>query len=302
MSSSSPSELHIRPPRAGELDRLAAFLARLNPEPEHHIGYCGADEAEILHALQNDFDEVPAQRAFALAERGEQLIGALGFDADLETGHLELWGPFANGDDRAAVAEKLWHTLEWPPEVTQLELFCNAENVLCADFALHQGFTEGPRVQILSAVPGVDAETSSVLEPRDFDTFVALHDTLFPGTYYSGATILTLLGPHRQVFAERDASGLCGYALAEVAPEFGEGSLEFVGVAPGARGRGLGAKLVRSALTWTFSLGVREVTLTVSASNEAAGRLYRRAGFALRHEMRAFRKSLAIDEVRPGTA
>ena len=284
-------ELRVRSLRAGELDRLAAFLARLNVQPEHHIGYCGVDELEILHALQHS-DEVPTQEAFALAERGDQLVGAFGFDADLETGHLELWGPFAEGDDRVGVAEKLWRSLEWPPKMTRLELFCNAENGLCADFAFHQGFAEGPRAQILGAVPGPDAEIVPMLEPRDFDAFVALHDTLFPGTYYSGAAILTRLGPHRRVFAERDVSGLCGYVYAEVAPKFGEGSLEFVGVALRARGLGLGAKLVRSALAWTFSFGVREMTLTLSAHDEAARRLYRRAGFTLRHEMRAFRKAV----------
>lgn len=278
----------------GELDRLADFLARLNVQPEHHVGYCGVDEAEILHTLQ-DFDEVPTQEAFVLAERGEQLVGALGFDADLETGHLELWGPFAVARDRTAVAEHLWSALTLPSQATRLELFCNTENALCTDFALRHGFTEGPRAQILGAVPGdIDAETSPVLEFHDFDTFVTLHDTLFPSTYYSGATILTRLGPHRQVFAERDASELCGYAYAEVAPEFGGGSLEFVGVAPSARGQGLGAKLVRAALGWTFSFGVREVTLTVGADDEAARRLYRRAGFTLRHEMRAFRKPVAV--------
>ena len=287
------SLLEVRQLRADELPRVAAFLARLNRIPEHHIGFCGVDEPEILHALQ-DFDEVPTQEAFVVAEHGEQLVGAFGFDADLETGHLELWGPFAEGDDRRAIAEHLWSALTLPPEATRLELFCNAENVLCADFALHHDFTEGPRTQILGAVPGVEVETSPVLEAHDRGAFVTLHDTLFPGTYYSGATILTLLGPHRQVFAERDASGLCGYACAEVAPEFGEGSLEFVGVAPSSRGRGLGAKLVRTALAWTFSFGVREVTLTVSENDEAARRLYRRAGFTLRHEMRAFRKPVAV--------
>lgn len=293
--------LTIRPPRADELGRVAAFLARLNPEPEHHIGYCGADETEISQALEDDFDEVPVPEAFVLAEHGEQLVGVLGFGAGLETGYLELWGPFAVGRDRTAVADRLWNALTLPPEAARLELFCNAKNVLCIDFAFRHGFMEGARAQILGAVPGTETESSSGLEARDFGAFVALHDALFPDTYYSGATILKRLGSHRQVFAERGASGLCAYAYAEVAPEFGEGSLEFVGVAPVARGRGLGAKLVRSALAWTFSLGVREVTLTVSAEDEAAGRLYRRAGFALRHEMRAFRKSLTADEVWSGT-
>ena len=293
-------DVHIRSLQPTGLGRLAAFLARLNAQPEHHIGYCGADEAEVLHALQHDFDEVSAQAAFVLAEQGENLVGALGFDADLATGHVELWGPFAEGAERVALAERLWDALT-PPRATRLELFCNAENALCADFALRHGFTEGPRTEILSVIPNVGIGVGSALELRDFGDFIRLHDALFPGTYYSGAQILTRFGPYRQVFVEHDMSGLCGYAYAEAAPEFAEGSLEFVGVAPRSRGQGLGARLVRAALAWLASVGVREVTLTVSSHDEAAGRLYRRAGFTLRHNMRTFRKFLADADVEPGS-
>ncbi len=177
--------LEIRPLRADELPRAAAFLARLNRIPEHHIGFCGIAEAEILDSWQQDFGDVPAA-----------------------------------------------------------------------------------------------------------DAFVALHDALFPGTYYDGRDILGRLSEQHQVLTAHDEAGLCGYVYTEVSPAFGEASLEFIGVAPRARGKGVGTRLVREALAWVFSFNaVAEVSLVVSTRREAALRLYRAAGFELEHEMRSFLKT-----------
>lgn len=49
-----------------------------------------------------------------------------------------------------------------------------------------------------------------------------------------------------------------------------------------ARGQGAGQALVEAAVDYAQSLGARTVDLTSRPSREAANRLYRRAGFALR--------------------
>ncbi len=56
-------------------------------------------------------------------------------------------------------------------------------------------------------------------------------------------------------------------------------------VGPEARGLGLGRELLRRAMPPMGEAGARKVTLSVTASNEKASRLYERAGFA---EMRRF--------------
>ncbi|WP_229518319.1 GNAT family N-acetyltransferase [Massilia sp. PAMC28688] len=50
-------------------------------------------------------------------------------------------------------------------------------------------------------------------------------------------------------------------------------------VAPEARGRGVGAALIEAVLGWARGNGARVAQLAVSEGNEAAARLYRRAGF-----------------------
>ena len=51
-------------------------------------------------------------------------------------------------------------------------------------------------------------------------------------------------------------------------------------VSPEARGRGLGALLLDSAIEWARDVRVRSVLLRVTCGNSPANRLYMRAGFA----------------------
>lgn len=289
------SSPEARPLRADELPRVAAFLARLNRIPEHHIGFCDTDEAEVLNSWQRDFGDVPAADAFVALEQGGHLIGLLGFDADLKRGRAEIWGPFAEPQASGA-ATALWHGVRFPAGIREVLLFCNVRNTFCTDFAARCGFAEEVPTQILLAQRSTFSEDVA-LSPRrltaaDAEAFTELHDALFPGTYYGGRDILGRLNEQHQVLTAHDEVGLCGYVYAEVSPAFGEASLEFVGVAPRARNRGVGTRLVREALAWVFSFAaVAEVTLVVSTRREAALRLYRAAGFKSKHDMRSFLKT-----------
>lgn len=61
-----------------------------------------------------------------------------------------------------------------------------------------------------------------------------------------------------------------------------EGEVYVVGVAPSARGRGLGRVLLDAGFSRLASLGVRVVVLYVDGDNTAAVRLYERSGFTRR--------------------
>lgn len=57
------------------------------------------------------------------------------------------------------------------------------------------------------------------------------------------------------------------------------GELSYLGVVPGARGRGLGGELLKFVLSESIRDNVRAVTLSVDSRNEPALRIYRRFGF-----------------------
>ncbi|MEM8529283.1 MAG: GNAT family N-acetyltransferase [Chloroflexota bacterium] len=278
-----------------DLTQLAAWLAELNTQPQHHIGYLGTDPADIAKSVQ-DFDVQPSE-AWILTHADEQLVGALGFDIDLDAGRTWVYGPFVSHSDWSVVADRLWDELQpmLPQMTLEHELFCNEHHVNCIAFAEQHGFRQRGRDSIqrfhrelLMQLPKTTAEI--VTEPY-YEAVRALHDQTFPGTYYSGNEILDRLNDHRRMFLVTDNGQLLGYAYVEVEPAFGDGSVEFIGVDSAARGRGIGSQLMAASLQWMFSFEtVEEVNLTVSAENQSALALYRRAGFQPVHTMCSFRK------------
>ncbi len=70
----------------------------------------------------------------------------------------------------------------------------------------------------------------------------------------------------------------CG-TIQGVIDRAGLGSIQNVGILPGARGLGLGSSLIGEALAGFETAGVRRATLEVTAENTAAIRLYHRLGF-----------------------
>lgn len=84
-----------------------------------------------------------------------------------------------------------------------------------------------------------------------------------------------LLAPHIGIVLAADASGRPA-ATALALLSHGVASLYWVGTAPAARGRGLGAAVTVAASRWSFERGARAVFLQASRQGEP---IYRRLGF-----------------------
>lgn len=81
-------------------------------------------------------------------------------------------------------------------------------------------------------------------------------------------------------FVAEGEGGWSGMAVGQLEPDDpGRAGLFGMWVAPEARGSGLGLALARAVVDWARARGAREIGLWVVASNAAAIRLYRRAGF-----------------------
>lgn len=286
-------------PGQAALDELARFIAALNRDEQHHIGYLGTDPREIAAALQEA--GLPPHEAFVVAREGDAIVGAFGFEADTELGRAWLYGPFARHPDWAAVADRLWAEVQAliPVAAHERELFCDIENVNCCAFAARHGFPPRSEDAILQfdrrSLAELPVASAPELSPADHAAFEQLHDRLFPGTYYAGRQIIGRLDQHRKVFVAIEGTALQGYIHVEVQPEFGEGNIEFIGVAEGARGRGIGRRLLAAALGWMFAFeSIESIFLAVNATNTAALGLYRGAGFQLLHTMRSFRRENTV--------
>jgi dTDP-4-amino-4,6-dideoxy-D-galactose acyltransferase len=63
--------------------------------------------------------------------------------------------------------------------------------------------------------------------------------------------------------------------------EWGWGSIGLIGVAPDARGQGVGRRLVESAVAWAREQGLERVTVVTQARNVPALRLFEGCGFRM---------------------
>jgi [ribosomal protein S18]-alanine N-acetyltransferase len=95
---------------------------------------------------------------------------------------------------------------------------------------------------------------------------------------YGPAEIDELFGAERLAVAQNDDGQLIGYTLATVSR--GTATLGRLGVAPSARGHGVGRALVSDVARWAESLGAEVLSLCTQEENSAARRLYQATGLA----------------------
>jgi len=123
------------------------------------------------------------------------------------------------------------------------------------------------------------AGTGPLPEPMrwwDIEPVAELEQILFPGDSPWTAAMFwaELAAGHHYVVVRSDRGMLLGYAGLAIGPD--EASVQTIGVAPQARGAGIGRALLRDLLT---AAGERPVLLEVRVDNEPAIELYTSEGF-----------------------
>jgi ribosomal protein S18 acetylase RimI-like enzyme len=282
---------------AVDIETLVAFIARLNGDHAHHIGYFGTHPADITTTLQALTP--PLDEGFYLACDQDQLVGVLGVEVDVELGRAWLYGPLLDPAAPDTIADTLYTALlpVIPSSVHEHELFCDARNQLCQMFAIRHGFALHGEAAILlftrEQLAHVPPSGAAELDESFFNTFRNLHSLLFPRTYASGQELIDKRTDRAKIFMATESGQLQGYIAAKVEPGGGSGYIDYIGVSEHARQRGIGRRLLAAALGWLFTFAeVQHIDLTVSTSNAAALRLYETLGFQRERVMRAYRKTL----------
>ena len=249
-----------------------------------------ADTSPTLDAVTAEILElIDAQELVYVVAREPRLVGLLGCELVADQGRGWLRGPFAPpGDGFLSMATGLYATLReiLPPQIRRLDTFLHEANRAGDAFYRSRGFHLRSRAHIYATDardPVTDADGCQLLTEAHFEPVVALHDALFPATYASGREIVDRLAAERQVLVALRHGALAGYTRVLHGSE-DEGYVEYVGVRPEARRRGVGRQLLQAGLA--YLMGERRcarVTLTVNDDNVNARHLYESVGFRLVH-------------------
>ncbi len=279
---------------ADDRDAVVALIAACQQRPERHVCYLSSEPEPIAAELDG---LAPAGWGGVLvARRDERIVGALAVEHDTEPPRVWWHGPFvADGEDFASVGATLLELgrAELPASVSQEELGPDARHRDLADLAEQEGFTADPASAVLSRAtdPPLAPPATEDIEVRPFaeadrERIAAIHDGAFPVAHVPGHRIDE--GDGRWVLVARSADGPVGYIAVERHQD-GSGYIDLVGVAPAARGRGVGAALVAAGVARVGSAGCARAHLTVREDNHVARRLYGRLGFTEERIIRPYR-------------
>lgn len=272
------------------LSDIASFIAKLNQQKSHHIGYIGDQEEEIKDWIMSEFpSEDEMGRSFTLAYENGQLAGVLGFNADLHKGNAEIWGPFVleSHEDFWTVSKQLWDigVQKLGGEISEFRGFYNRENTRGRRFIERLGANKINSQIIMNKKKPNAAHTKTLdgvqeITPEYYSEFIQLHDKSFLNTYYTGKEILDLLNENNKLFVCIKQECLAGYCYISGNPAFQEGNIEFIAVPDEFRKQGIGKDLLCKGLDFLFfDLYVEEITMCVDFSNQGAIRLYESVGF-----------------------
>jgi ribosomal protein S18 acetylase RimI-like enzyme len=292
--------LNIIPCGNDRFDELVAFVARLNHEGRHHIGYFGVSEADIRSSLAECV--IPPAEGFHMAYENNRLTGIFGVDADPEIDRAWLFGPIIESRDWQAIADQLLAaaTPVIPSNIHEHELFCDVNNTDLIEFARRHDFPLHSETAIFDLLRN-DYKRPAKIQAKViayhdtfFSQFESLHKTLFPKAYFTAKQIVSKLDDEHRLFITVADDRLGGYHFCKIEPEARSGYVDFIGVDSSARGRGLGADLLAAGLDWMFAApSTGKVNLTVNADNKHARRLYKNFGFRSERVMRGYRKQVS---------
>ena len=279
------------------VDKLVQFVASLNSDGEHHIGFFGEGEADVRASLAECL--IPASEGFTMAYQEEQLVGVFGVDADPEINRAWLFGPLVDHEDWHEIADQLYAKVlpRIPVNIRDYDLFADVQNTRMQAFAVRHGFPMSSENAVLTLArenyqPSAKRQSRILsYQKRFFKRFETLHKALFPNAYFTARQIAEKLDENHRLFLAVDERQLVGYHFCKIEPESGSGYVDFIGTDLSARGRGIGADLLASGADWMLSAPTtQKINLTVNADNIAARRLYEKFGFVTDRVMRGYRK------------
>ena len=281
------------------LDDIVQFVARLNSDGAHHIGFFGEGEVDIRASLMECL--IPPAEGFRLAYEGDLLVGVFGVDADPEINRAWLFGPIIDHEDWQSLADQLYARVLplIPVTIRDYDIFCDVQNIRVESFAARHGFPLKSENAVLTLArgdytPAAIKQTQIISYREEFlEQFEQLHTMLFPNGYFTAQQMVEKIDEEHRLFLAVQEDRLLGYHFCKIEPASGSGYVDFIGTDSSARGRGIGADLLATGVDWMLSAPtIQKINLTVNAENAPARSLYEKFGFVTDRVMLGYRKQV----------
>lgn len=274
---------------SSEHDVISRFVASAQSDPERHIAYVGDEPDTIL--LEFARAENWADR-LAVAVDHASITGVLLADVDPDMRRVWWVGPWAGDIDTMTALMNAVTGVLGDAFDTE-ELAPDGRNTAVASFGRACGFSEGTGSLVLyrRLTSTLQRDTTTVMAAHQAAQVATLHDRLFPGTHARGTTVVA--DPDTTVrCAIRDGS-LAGYLAYQIQLD-GTGYIDYLGVEPDARRRGIARALIADACAAMAAARVPEVHLTVRLDADGARELYRSVGFTETRVIQPLRKGFTL--------
>jgi ribosomal protein S18 acetylase RimI-like enzyme len=301
-----------------DLDRLVALAVECQADPQRFSAYLGDD----AHSIGTDVADVEGWHMITHVALDDErnVLGWLLAENDPEMGRVWWWGPFlASGESGDAVADILFRAGgRAMAGFDQHELAADARSTMAARLAARHGLLAAESSVVLrcdhldvspigagtGAGAGVDdvAGTGDAdgggIEVRDVSdenaaAVAALHDRVFPNTHTTGSALVAAAdGRCTRLVAIRD-DVVVGYVAAELQAD-GSLYVEYLGVEPTERGRGIGRLLISRAMQRGGAADAPYAHLNVRVPNVAARALYASLGFVEERVVTPYRRGFSL--------
>lgn len=269
---------------------LAAFIHAHNRRGDGRVRCLHAENGDSVQAQAAELRALPADEACFVTAHDEagRLCGVAG--AELDAGQRRAWvrGPLTDAGEsatacRLALLQALHEAL---PQAQRFDAFPQVDEAPLRESLRRAGYRDHVQHHVMerdttSPAPAWPAAVRDAA-PGEAAALVPLHDALFPATYMSVAEMVARLDARHRLLVVPGADGAApaGYLFVREQPHDREAYVDFLGVAPAARGRGLGRALLDAAVHWALvPRDLPRVHLTVREDRGPALGLYVSAGF-----------------------
>jgi len=273
-----------------EWPALGAFISQNNRTADGQIRCLHGDQGddERSHVAELAGLRTGEAAFWRVAGPRREMRGVIGCEIDRSQRRAWIRGPWAvPGSSSAALEGALLETLERGlPEIDRLDAFPSEKSETLVALYRGAGYCWMNVHRVMQAALGDNgtppASDLSIrhARPDDLLEWLPLHHGLFPGSYLSDDEIRAATnGGPRLVLTALFAGRPAGYLIATDDATLGELYVDYLGVEPAARGRGLGRELLLYAMRWGERRGRRRAALTVRQDRKEALSLYLQCGF-----------------------